>query len=236
MRSVSLREIGLVVPFVFVLASASYASAQAAAPPMTATLVSVQQYSEWERARIDSALVLVRQVINHPAFRDAVLAYGGGEPGRSFVDDEGRTLASSNREVWETFTRAAEGYEPVPDGEMDLYLVGKHQFLRWPFAWPAYPVGHGYGDKSRPIYTYHTWLRGNSVNDLAGHIVHEWSHKIGYDHEGDYTDNRPCSVPYALGRMVVHFSAQLQAGVELAIPANGTGSDLLRCNAPHNTP
>lgn len=236
MRFIALREIPCVVPFALVLASTSRADAQDAPPPMTATLVSIERYSARERVRIDSALVLVRKVINHPEFRAAVLAYGAGEPGRSFVEKDGRTLTSSNEEVWATFTRAAEGYDSVPDGDMDLHLVGKHRFLRWPFGMPGYPVGFGNGEEDPPIYTYHTWLRENSENAIAGHIVHEWTHKIGYEHDFNYRPNRPCSVPYALGEMVVHFAKQLQSDAELGIPASGNGSELRRCQAAHSTP
>jgi hypothetical protein len=40
------------------------------------------------------------------------------------------------------------------------------------------------------------------VYKIAMNLVHEWTHKMGYDHDFKATARRPASVPYAVGYMV----------------------------------
>jgi hypothetical protein len=204
---------------------------------MTARIVSINKYSAKEIARIDTAVALAVHVINLPQFREAVLGYGGNDPTRSFVERSAQPLGMSNQDVWAAFTRAAEGYAQEPDGELDLHLVGKHRFLRWPWGWPGYPVGHGYDSDDPPIYTYHTWIRENSIAALAGHLVHEWTHKIDFVHDKADTETRPCSVPYVLGYQVEFFANQLRANNTAEVRAPNSSIErerhLVYCDTPH---
>ena len=38
--------------------------------------------------------------------------------------------------------------------------------------------------------------------DVAANMAHEWVHKIGFGHDYYYTEDRPYSVPYAIGNIV----------------------------------
>lgn len=215
------------------------ASAAAAQEParMSARIIGIERYTTKEAARVDSAVSLAVQVVNLPAFRAAVLAYGGGDARRSFVERDGRPLAMSNAEVLAAFGQAAEEFAPEQDREMDLHLIGKNRFLGWPFGWPGYPVGYVDSAKDPYIYSYRTWVRDNGVADVAGHVVHEWTHKLGFVHDYADTRTRPCSVPYALGNLVVFFATQLRAAPGSAVrapdPAKQGEEGLVACEVPH---
>lgn len=65
-------------------------------------------------------------------------------------------------------------------------------------------------------YTYpntlKTWisrwfLDSAPASEIAGNIMHEWCHKIGYDHEYRNTALRQYSVPYAVGYIVSNLAA-----------------------------
>ena len=45
--------------------------------------------------------------------------------------------------------------------------------------------------------------------DVAGNMAHEWVHKMGFGH--DYRDNadRPSSVPYAIGYMLIDIAKEM---------------------------
>ena len=47
-----------------------------------------------------------------------------------------------------------------------------------------------------------TVFENNSIYDLAGTLLHEASHAIGYTHDFNPTPDRPKSVPYQLGDIV----------------------------------
>ena len=38
--------------------------------------------------------------------------------------------------------------------------------------------------------------------EVAGNIFHEWTHKLGFDHDVIYTSERNATVPYALGFLI----------------------------------
>ncbi len=41
-----------------------------------------------------------------------------------------------------------------------------------------------------------------TAGDVAANILHEWMHKLGFDHDFNSTGRRPCSVPYGSGNIV----------------------------------
>jgi hypothetical protein len=69
-------------------------------------------------------------------------------------------------------------------------------------------VGYTYPDSAR-IWSNGNYFYSMTVNELAAHFVHEWLHKIGYDHDFKSTARRPYSVPYAVGDLVEVIADQL---------------------------
>ncbi len=60
----------------------------------------------------------------------------------------------------------------------------------------------GYGNpEEKEIYTYKNWFNDLlDEKEYAAHIIHEWTHKLGFDHAfSKYARKREYSVPYAVG-------------------------------------
>jgi hypothetical protein len=51
-------------------------------------------------------------------------------------------------------------------------------------------------------WTYRNWVEGMSDRQLAGHLVHEWLHKLGGAHAFKYHVHRQHTVTYAVGYFV----------------------------------
>lgn len=67
--------------------------------------------------------------------------------------------------------------------------------------------------------TLKTWINSHFFNqaslaDVAGNIAHEYCHKIGYDHEFNYTSLRQYTVPYAVGYLVARLAKEFEAQAE----------------------
>lgn len=96
------------------------------------------------------------------------------------------------------------------DGQ-EFYLMNKDNIanLHWFIKKKKRPIfsrhpAKGYGNPSEvQIYTY-TWFFDEDSNlaSIVGHIAHEWSHKIGFDHLFKSHVGRENTVPYAFGDIV----------------------------------
>lgn len=47
------------------------------------------------------------------------------------------------------------------------------------------------------------FINSSTIAEQAGNRAHEYAHKVGYDHPSKNTWDRPYSVPYAVGNLVV---------------------------------
>lgn len=108
-------------------------------------------------------------------------------------------LGLSNEQIFERIHTGEEVYEPGRDFEADLYLVLIKK--RRPLLARNPAIGYGLPGQ-KEIYTYSWWFNKAKENDYAGHIAHEWAHKVGFDHSFSPSSTRNYSVPYAFGYMV----------------------------------
>ena len=52
------------------------------------------------------------------------------------------------------------------------------------------------------VWTNDKFFTTNSLGKVAGNIVHEWTHKLGFEHDFNSTARRNYSVPYAVGNII----------------------------------
>lgn len=158
--------------------------------PMRVSLGTVTGYSTTERQKLDQATDLLAKVLNSKEFRDGVLgATYAGKPG--FANDE-----RSPREIYDTIRAAKESYAPAADGEVDLNL--ELRSLSW-FSRNVVGYGTEGGDT---ITTNRRFFSSFDAAEVAGHLGHEWLHKVGFEHDFNPTARRPESVPYELGELI----------------------------------
>jgi hypothetical protein len=88
------------------------------------------------------------------------------------------------------------------DNTADLYLELIQKKRPYPSFFNQNPEV-GFGDhKEKEIYTYSWWFHQAKDWEYAGHIAHELSHKLGFDHDQKPTATRIYSVPYAFQQII----------------------------------
>jgi hypothetical protein len=122
--------------------------------------------------------------------------------GQRFEDNQGL----SNQQVYEKLIAAAETYNPSINFQADLFLNLKRKNKPWFSRNPA--IGFG-SPGTKEITTYTWWFNSATEPEYAGHIAHEWVHKVGFDHEFNPTATRPFSVPYAFGNIIEKLAGNL---------------------------
>lgn len=144
--------------------------------------------------KLEKALAKFENVMNSDQLKNKILSFTCSL-GNRFEDN----LGLNNQQVFEKLYAGKEFYDSEIDYTADLYLyrVKKNK----PLIRKNRAIGFGNPGENE-IYTYSWWLDDATDSEYAGHIAHEWAHKIGFDHSFNNTNTRDFSVPYAFGNIV----------------------------------
>ncbi len=147
--------------------------------------------------KLHHAVELLRLIFASPEFRERILRHRYlGRYG--FHMNKGE----SNRELYEKILNGGEKLSPhqnnAMDVEVELYSDFESQVLGY-----TYP-------RSRRIWMNTKYFNRHTPAEIAGHLVHEWLHKLGYDHERKRSSRRRYSVPYAVGNIVKEIGRQYE--------------------------
>ena len=157
---------------------------------MRVALGKVTGYSANERPKLEKATTLMGDVLNSKEFRDAVLSADfAGKPG--FASE-----TRSPQEVYAVIRAAKENYTDAADGEVDLNVNLENM------SWFQRNVVGYTTESSDTLTTNRRFFSGFEPHEMAGHLAHEWLHKLGFEHDFKSTARRPDSVPYELGDLV----------------------------------
>ena len=157
---------------------------------MRVSLGKVTGYSTAEREKLEKATKLMGEVLNSQEFRDAVFsAEFAGKPG--FAND-----TRSPQEIYATIRAGKENYTAEADGEVDLNVTLEN------FSWFQRKIVGYTTESSDTLTTNRRFFSGFEASEVAGHLAHEWLHKLGFEHDFKATARRPDSVPYELGDLV----------------------------------
>lgn len=145
--------------------------------------------------KLDQAVTVLNQVLNGPDFKDRILnfTYNGQ---KAFVQNNGM----SNQQVYDFLMSGAEQY-PVVTPANDLADV--NLTIYYPPFWKAFSSAVAFTSESDPyLHIYNRYYNKASIPEISNTIIHEWTHKMGFDHDFNSTAQRPYSVPYAVGTIV----------------------------------
>jgi len=156
----------------------------------------VTNFDRYKIAKLDEASYLLKQVIQSNEFKEAILKHRFlGK--RSFHFHSGM----SN---WKIYERILEGAESLNkdknntlDAEIDFFLKQDSKVIGY-----TRPNTH-------KIWINKKYFKKFNAAQLAGHLMHEWLHKLGFTHESENTQLRKYSVPYSIGRIVRELSTKL---------------------------
>jgi hypothetical protein len=164
---------------------------------LSVTIQSAKNFNESDMAHLLESRQVLERIVNSEEFKQRVLhfTYGGQE---TFVQNQGLT----NLQIYNLILMGAERLPSLtePNHVMDLsvQLYTSSYFGR-------NVVGYTTPSTST-IYMNTYFYRSATPGDTAANMIHEWMHKIGFDHDYNATARRPYSVPYAIGSLVEELS------------------------------
>lgn len=142
----------------------------------------------------------VEEFVNSDEFERLVLNF-------SFIDSNDRVQRKfhftdlSNQEVLAKILSGSEVLSPDDDHEADIQVELDN-------SWSRNVIGYTYPTTPWQ-WIYAKFFRNWSAEEIAGNLMHEWLHKIGFDHEFYYTYDRDYSVNYALGYACSEFAKKV---------------------------
>jgi hypothetical protein len=160
------------------------------------------------QSKLDQAAELLLGVLSSEDFRRAILGftYGGREQfsSNALSDNSGEVVERdlSNPRVYEALMESRQTYLDNTDRRihLDLALYSPPWYKKWSV------VGYTYPGKPR-IYLNRNYFNSYTIAEIAANLAHEWTHKLGFDHDFDRTARRPYSVPYGVGCVVEKLGA-----------------------------
>ena len=146
-------------------------------------------FSETQKEKVYDAADLIEKVIASEEFRKEVLNYTFKGKKR-FLNNRG----FSNAQIYKRILEASEkmlkkGKNNVMDIELQLYRED------------TTTIGYTYPNVVR-VYMNTKYFEHFSSVQVSDNMMHEWLHKIGFDHAIKYSPDRDHSVPYAIGYIV----------------------------------
>lgn len=149
-----------------------------------------------ELEKLESARKLLEEVLSHEAYGPAVLN----------ADFHGETSAwknQTNREILNHIRSGKEVLLPVVDNEVDISVTIFNPNFR-----TRNVVGYTYRNVvmqwiNRRMFSFY------SVEKIAGNLMHEWLHKMGFDHDFRATARRPYSVCYQHNHIVKEIAKRI---------------------------
>ena len=162
---------------------------------LTVKLNHSTNFNNYQKAKLNSAIILLQKVVNSAEFKSRVLnfKYNGNY---QFANNDGM----SNSAIYDLIMSGAEVLSPESDNEIDIDITLYS-------SWFSRVIGYTYPG------TLRTWVNAKYFNNMStagisSNIIHEWCHKLGFGHDFNSTSKRPYSVPYAIGYIVEELAAR----------------------------
>jgi len=145
-------------------------------------------FKDHEKEKIIEAIKLIKAIIQNHEFEKRVKNFNFKKK-NSFHDNKGLT----NEEIFQKIIDGAETVgDEVVNNRMDVELeLYEH---------PSKTIGYTYPDTKR-IWINRKYFSHYKVNQVANNLMHEWMHKLGFNHDTKWSAARGYSVPYAIGNI-----------------------------------
>lgn len=147
--------------------------------------------------KIEEAVDLLREVFASHEFKQKILNHRF-QGRRSFYMNKGLTNGQIYRRILSGVERIYPYRNNAMDVEVELYSDFQSRVLG--FTRPG----------TRRIWMNTKYFNRHSRSELAGHLMHEWLHKLGFDHERKSSPYRKHSVPYAIGYIVKKIAREIE--------------------------
>lgn len=154
-----------------------------------------------KQQKLYSSVELLQYVFASEEFRERILNHEFNGK-KSFHMNKGLT----NREIYEKILEGVEKLHPEDNNAMDVEIELYSDF-------ESSVLGYTY-PRSKRIWMNVKYFNKHSASEVAGHLTHEWLHKLGFDHERERNEDRKYSVPYAVGYIVKELAKEIEEEIE----------------------
>lgn len=154
-------------------------------------------FSAEQEAKVEIAIALIKKVIASQEFKDRVINHTY-EGKKTYVDSKGL----SNTQIYRKILEAAErmgitSRNNTMDVELELYHAA------------TTTIGYTYPNVTR-IWMNTKYFDKYTPHQVAGNLMHEWVHKLGFGHAIKWSKSRDYSVPYAVGYLMEQLTKKYQ--------------------------
>lgn len=153
------------------------------------------EFTTAQEDKIRAASELIKKVIASDEFKRSILNHQFSGK-KTFNDNEGL----SNAQIYKKIIEGSEMLNPGVDNQMDLSLEV--------YRAANNTVGYTYPSELR-VWMNERFLNANRPYSVTTNMVHEWLHKLGFQHAVSATPTRKYSVPYAVGYLVRSLAKKL---------------------------
>lgn len=161
-------------------------------------------FTEKELIKLEQARVNLELITNSQLFKREFLR-------ADFSGETSEWRHKTNEEIYEHFMSGAETLQPEKDNEADIDLT-----IFNPKPWTG-TVGYTYPNTMRQ-WINRKFFWSLELYEIEGNICHEWSHKLGFDHDYKRTARRPFSVSYQLNEIIKICHLDLIANINVFKP------------------
>lgn len=138
-----------------------------------------------QREKVMAAALIIEKVIATEDFRSRILNHSMNGV-KTFANNNGL----SNKQIYDRILLGAEGLFPVKNNAMDVDIELIYE--------DSNTIGYTYPNTTR-IWMNLKYFNNYTPKDIAANLMHEWLHKLGFDHSTSPSAERSSSVPYAIG-------------------------------------
>ncbi|HLT23246.1 MAG TPA: hypothetical protein VKZ84_07375 [Bacteriovoracaceae bacterium] len=158
--------------------------------------IEYHNFTKDEVQKVEKALAIIKHIINSDEFHDLVLDYTF-EGEKQFNENNNYT----NAEIYQLILLGAEiignrQANNTMDVELELYEDSSKT------------IGYTYPNTTR-IWMNRKYFSKYTPAQVAGNLMHEWMHKLGFTHTLKWNKDRQHTVPYAIGYLIEDLATKM---------------------------
>ena len=150
--------------------------------------------------KLEKAFEIVEKVVNTEEFKSRVLNFVNAKGQVAFASNKNLT----NEQIFAQFMDGRETLQQSTPGEMNYFLSLYYKRFSKVIGWTNGSIN--------TININWKFFKNFKANEVAGNLVHEWVHKIGFDHKSASEHD---SAPYAIGYIAREMGERYLKGEEL---------------------
>lgn len=162
--------------------------------------VHMRNFNSSSKLKIEKAKKILEFVMNSQEFKTKILNFTW-KGKKEFNNNKNM----SNLEIYNHLMTGEEDLLPRSTGVMNFDLTLYRSKNPW-----SKVKGYTTPDSMRIYMNKKFFFRSSwTAIDVAANMAHEWVHKMGFGHDYRFNEDRPFSVPYAVGNIVSQLAKKM---------------------------